>query len=153
MANSLYCDRCRKHSQRASSIQQHYNDSISHNRCPVCPFDSKTWDKLLKHHQSTLHRTVCMGCDKGNGIIWDPESKEYQDHLKEENVCEQCGQHFESPSNLKNHKFVYMPRSLECYGCYKTYKTFPYIILHLESGYCSLGIDTLDLNKTAVKCY
>jgi hypothetical protein len=42
-----------------------------------------------------------MGCEEGEGAIWNSDEN-YQDHLNEENVCEQCQQHFESQSNLEN---------------------------------------------------
>jgi len=33
-------------------------------------------------------------------MTWVPGSQEYIDHLKKQNVCKSCEQHFQSPSNL-----------------------------------------------------
>jgi hypothetical protein len=35
-------------------------------------------------------------------MTWVPGSTGYLHHLKEQNVCETCEQHFMSPSNLDN---------------------------------------------------
>jgi hypothetical protein len=79
-----------------------YNDSASHHRCEDCGFDGSTWEKLLEYHRKTQHRVVCQGCDDGEGMTWIPGSHEYLDHLKEQNVCTTCEEHFQSPSNLDN---------------------------------------------------
>lgn len=35
-------------------------------------------------------------------MIWDPKSREYLDHLDENNVCSVCEGHFDNPSNLEH---------------------------------------------------
>lgn len=50
------------------------------------------------------------------------------------------------------HKVVHLPRSIECYGCYKTFKLFYAMILHIESDGCSSDMGTLDLNESAARC-
>lgn len=47
---------------------------------------------------------------------------------------------------------VHMDHTIECYGCYRTFKTFPHMILHLESGACPSNINTQELNKIAAQC-
>jgi len=101
-----YCSRCERTFSSQRAIQQHYNDSASHNQCEVCGFDGSTWEELLQHHRKTQHRIVCQGCDDGDGIIWVPGSQEYIDHLEEQNVCKSCEGHFESPSNLYHVSWV-----------------------------------------------
>jgi hypothetical protein len=61
-----------------------------------------SWEALLEHYSSTSHRTLCEGCDDGDGLIWDSKSEEYQVHVLEENVCKDCHGHFESADNLEN---------------------------------------------------
>jgi hypothetical protein len=51
------------------------------------------------------------------------------------------------------HMVVHMARSIECYGCYRSFKTFAHMILHLESGACPSDLDTQDLNMTAAQCF
>ena len=97
-----YCLRCERKFPAQRALQQHYDDSASHNRCEVCVFDGSTWEKLLAHYRKTQHRVVCQGCDDGDGMTWVPRSREYLDHLKEQNVCRTCDEHFQSPSNLDN---------------------------------------------------
>ena len=48
---------------------------------------------------------------------------------------------------------VHLERSVECHRCYQKFKTYPAMIIHLESGACESGIDIIDLNESAAKCY
>ena len=99
---SAYCKRCEKEFPNSNAKAQHLDDSSRHHRCSVCAFDGLSWNDLLSHHRSTKHRAVCQGCDDGDGVIWNPGSKEYLDHLTEDNVCTVCEGHFDSPSNLEH---------------------------------------------------
>ncbi|KAH7371579.1 hypothetical protein BKA66DRAFT_183810 [Pyrenochaeta sp. MPI-SDFR-AT-0127] len=135
------------------AIEQHYSDSSSHYQCSVCDSDEESWNDLLEHHRSTAHQIVCQGCADGTGIIWGESSKAYRDHLVEENVCDECEAHFASPSNLENHKLVHVDRSIECYGCDSVFKTYPHMILHIDSGGCGSNLDTQDLNMSAAGCF
>jgi hypothetical protein len=97
-----YCSPCGRTFPSQRALQQHYDDSASHHRCQDCGFDGSTWEKLLEHCRKTQHRVVCQGCDDGDGMTWIPGSQEYLNHLREENVCTTCEEHFQSPSNLDN---------------------------------------------------
>jgi len=48
---------------------------------------------------------------------------------------------------------VHLKRSVECYGCYRTFSTYPAMIIHLESGACESEIDRIDLNESAATCF
>jgi hypothetical protein len=48
---------------------------------------------------------------------------------------------------------VHLERSVECYGCFRKFVTYPAMILHLEPGTCPSGIDIIDLNQSAAMCY
>ncbi|KAF2276017.1 uncharacterized protein EI97DRAFT_419793 [Westerdykella ornata] len=148
-----YCTRCAKRFPSQQALQQHYDDSPRHYRCDICGFDGSTWEKFLQHNRKTKHRVVCQGCDDGEGIAWIAGSQEYLVHLKEQNVCQACEEHFDSSSNLHHHQMVHLPRSIECYGCYRKFSTLPAMIIHLESGACPSGIDIVDLNESAAMCF
>jgi hypothetical protein len=83
-------------------LQQHLDDSARHHICDVCGHDALTWDKCVEHYRETNHRTVCDGCNNGKGMAWPADSDEYWYHLQDENVCDDCEQHFMTPSNLEN---------------------------------------------------
>ena len=63
----------------------------------------------LEHHRKTQHRVVYQGCDNKEGITWVSGSQEYLDHLKEQNVCKTCEEHFKSPSNLDHVSREFVP--------------------------------------------
>jgi hypothetical protein len=48
---------------------------------------------------------------------------------------------------------VHLQRSIECYGCYRKFPTYPAMIIHLESATCASGIDMIDLNESAAMCF
>lgn len=141
-----YCSRWERNLPSPLVLKHHYNDSASHYRCEICGFDGITWGRLLEHHRETQHRVVCQGCDDGEGMTWVAGSQGYLAHLTEQTVCEV---HFQNASNLDHHKIVHLERSIECYGCYQKFTTYPAMMLHLESGTCPLEIVVLDLNKSA----
>lgn len=43
--------------------------------------------------------------------------------------------------------------SIECYGCYRKFSTYPAMIIHLEAGTCDSEIDIIDLNESAAMCF
>jgi hypothetical protein len=97
-----YCDRCERGFPSVSAREQHYDYSYQHHCCLVCLFDGYSGDELLQHYRNTGHRTVCMGCSDGHGLLWIPGCQEYFDHLEAQNVCTICERHFESRSNLEH---------------------------------------------------
>ncbi|KAF9729908.1 hypothetical protein PMIN04_010628 [Paraphaeosphaeria minitans] len=153
VSRKTHCSRCVRDFSSPRALQQHLDDSANHYRCEVCGFDASTWDKWLKHHRKTGHRVVCQGCDDGEGMTWVAGSQEYLAHLKEENVCRTCEEHFQNPSNLNHHNMVHLDPLIECYGCHRKFVTYPAMVLHLEAGTCPSGIDVIDLNESAAMCY
>ncbi|UPX11155.1 uncharacterized protein EKO05_0001777 [Ascochyta rabiei] len=85
-------------------------------------------------------------------MAWVAGLLQYLKHLKEEFFCQACETHFKSPSNLHRRKMVHLERSIECYGCYRKFTTYPAMILHLESGSCPFEIQIFDLNESATIC-
>ncbi|RMZ69222.1 zinc finger protein [Pyrenophora seminiperda CCB06] len=149
MAQSYDCSLCDRQFSTLWQFLQHCDNSPNHPRCPVCGFVGCTWKEFLEHYRETDHRTVCRGCI-GH---WAPESWGYDDHLEDENVCPTCEMHFNSPSNLAHHEMVHLEKSEECFGCSRTFSTYPAMILHVEAGTCTTGLNKLDLNRSAAMCF
>ncbi|KAE8388155.1 hypothetical protein BDV23DRAFT_174102 [Aspergillus alliaceus] len=57
--------------------------------------------------------------------------------------CERCCRH------QRKHQ----PRTMECCGCYKTFKSFSGVLIHLESGGCSSNITEDEIGNFARECY
>ncbi|KAH7123654.1 hypothetical protein B0J11DRAFT_462656 [Dendryphion nanum] len=73
----------------------------------------------------------------------------YCEPVRGEHVCTICGKHFSSDSNLRHHKYTHLPADVQCYGCERMFTTYAGMIIHLESGACSSGINVFDLNQSA----
>jgi hypothetical protein len=46
-------------------------------------------------------RTLCQGCNDGEGAWWITDCGAYYQHIEDDNVCKICDLHFESVSNLQ----------------------------------------------------
>jgi protein-arginine kinase activator protein McsA len=51
------------------------------------------------------------------------------------------------------HQQKHQPRTMECCSCYKTFKSFSGVLIHLESGGCSSNITEDDIDDLARECY
>ncbi|KAF5858308.1 hypothetical protein ETB97_004588 [Aspergillus alliaceus] len=51
------------------------------------------------------------------------------------------------------HQQKHQPRTMECCGCYKTFKSFSGVLIHLESGGCSSNITEDEIGNFARECY
>ncbi|KAF2113010.1 hypothetical protein BDV96DRAFT_579575 [Lophiotrema nucula] len=147
------CVRCDRSFRSQQALRQHLRDSYNHHPCNGCGLDCHSWDDIVEHCRIEGCRTFCQGCDEGDGSLWVPDSRAYWEHVEEENVCTQCGRHFDSPSNLTHHKLTHRTADFECLGCYRTFTTYGGMIIHLESGACDSELDFLDLNNSAAMCY
>ncbi|KAJ4356568.1 uncharacterized protein N0V89_004602 [Didymosphaeria variabile] len=56
-------------------------------------------------------------------------------------------------TDLAQHGLTHRAAEIECLGCYRNFKTYGGMIIHLESGACESDIDYLDLNSSAAECY
>ncbi|KAH7067511.1 hypothetical protein BKA63DRAFT_522275 [Paraphoma chrysanthemicola] len=149
---SSYCHRCERSFRSYSALAQHTRDSLNHYECPECDFDGTSWDELLDHCREEDCRTVCQGCNDGEGTHWDHDCEEYWEHVEEENVCTTCERHFSSASNLHQHELSHRKTMYECYRCDRTFKTYGGMIIHLERGTCSDTSEIL-LNELAAECH
>ncbi|KAJ5021275.1 hypothetical protein J3E73DRAFT_434834 [Bipolaris maydis] len=125
------------------ALRQHRRDASGHHPCDSCDFVGATRADLFIHHGQTRHAAVCRGCNNGRGRIWEWESQEYLDHLEDENVCGSGAQH----------EMTHLERTIECYGCYRKFPTYPAMIIHLEAATCASGINIRDLNQSAAMCF
>lgn len=51
------------------------------------------------------------------------------------------------------HQQKHQPRTMECCDCYKTFKSFSGVLIHLESGGCSSNITEDEIDNLARECY
>ncbi|KAH7384149.1 hypothetical protein DE146DRAFT_667988 [Phaeosphaeria sp. MPI-PUGE-AT-0046c] len=148
---AVSCYRCNRSFRDLRAFRQHKSDSRNHHECPACDFDASSWSGLLQHCRDDGCQTVCIGCNDGGGSYWEPDSSAYWEHVDEENVCIECELHFESPSNLHQHKISHRANNYECLCCYRKFKTYGGMIIHLERGTCSETSET-SLNELAAEC-
>ncbi|KAL5381115.1 hypothetical protein DPSP01_007371 [Paraphaeosphaeria sporulosa] len=148
----LWCHRCDRSFATHRAKSQHLQNSPRHNECPECDFDGETWDELLDHIREEDCCRVCGGCNGGRGGYWEDDDA-YWEHVEDCHVCTDCDRHFENANNLEQHKLSHRTAQVECLGCYREFKTYGGMIIHLESGACESSIDHLDLNSTAAECH
>lgn len=81
--NSWYCQRCNRSFRTEASLNQHNEMSADHYTCSKCDFDGEGWYELIDHCRTTEHKWTCVGCDDGIGELYEPESDEWYDHVKQ----------------------------------------------------------------------
>ncbi|KAF2813916.1 uncharacterized protein BDZ99DRAFT_227393 [Mytilinidion resinicola] len=143
------CNRCNREFRSENAARQHVQNSPRHHPCDVgsCNYDADGREDLLDHWRQEECRIVCEGCQKGIMPHY------FDQHLADEYVCGTCDRHHNSYSNLEHHKLVHLPLTLECWGCERKFATIPAMMIHLESGSCTSGIDEIDLNQSAAMCF
>jgi hypothetical protein len=100
LTTSRWWDRCQCLFANYDVITQHIQNSLDHNRCPVCDFDSTSWEGLLDHCCEDGCRTMCQGCKNRRGAHWRWDSRVYWQHLITDDVCDECERHFSALSDL-----------------------------------------------------
>ncbi|KAH6373386.1 hypothetical protein HBI34_082480 [Parastagonospora nodorum] len=138
-------------SDLCSNEELNAHEASKHNVCPVCKKWYSSWDDLKTHCRQTKCAMVCEGCGHRGALHHNNEY--FERHKQTHNVCEECEKHFETPSNLTHHKLTHRTPDYECYGCTRTFTTYSGMIIHLESGTCTSGIDIHDLGKSAAMCF
>jgi hypothetical protein len=64
--------------------------------------------------------------------------------------CRDCNQHFQNENNLTTHlnSSIHCPRDIDClFRCGKSFVRHSALILHLEAGGCSSGMDRESVNN------
>ncbi|THV00616.1 hypothetical protein K435DRAFT_656811 [Dendrothele bispora CBS 962.96] len=169
-----YCDRCDRWFPHWRALQQHKENHPSHNICRSCGLDFPTWNGLKEHWVQSPCHFYCQYCDLHFSDFEDLEEHYIDDHdycrkcrrvfknptgLREHyrqsenhHYCEDCKRDFQSANNLTSHlnSSIHQARTVPCpfRGCGQSFITRSHLILHLESGKCSSGV-----NRSAVDRY
>lgn len=69
------------------------------------------------------------------------------EQLMELMLCDLC-----IAAYIEKHNLTHRNADYECLGCYKRFKTYGGMIIHLEYGNCASDIDRYDLNQSAASC-
>ncbi|OSS44732.1 hypothetical protein B5807_10693 [Epicoccum nigrum] len=161
----------------AASRQSTASPSTSRTRA----HDADGWDALLEHCRETNSKSVCQGCDEGEGEHWTFDSDAFWQHFDDCNARTDCEEHFDSPQELDEHDCPDYEgeeeedegygeeesdhdvcdagdeddgydSDQECLRCNRSFSTYSGMILHLESGVCSY-VNHKTLNQLAAKYY
>ncbi|CEJ81549.1 hypothetical protein VHEMI01670 [[Torrubiella] hemipterigena] len=143
-----YCERCNKHLANPNALQQHWQDSPRHHICRDCdpPYDLPNMKELDKHIEQRHQK--CVACN----IKYD-DQRDFQRHdIDQHNLCIDCEQYFETPSNLRNHRQTHLAKNLKCFGCKRMISKYSHMVLHVENAGCALEVDCEDVIDLASEC-
>ncbi|KAL1647690.1 hypothetical protein SLS58_002491 [Diplodia intermedia] len=146
----IYCVRCERHFSSIDARQSHWDNSSAHHICGVCGFDGVDDDELEDHfEESNCYYGACDGCDH-----WFLTSHSLDQHFKAVVACEECDYHCHTQSRRKQHMAdCHNERTIKCWGCLNKFVQASNMISHLESGACTSGCSSEDINyKLMVKC-
>ncbi|KAL2432178.1 hypothetical protein ABEF95_003249 [Exophiala dermatitidis] len=142
--NCLACDRFFSNANGALS---HCRNAAVHSGewCNRCQWLFVSREACGAHKANSRHHNVCHRCHLDYPTASNLEEHKVEDHHE----CTVCGEEFINDNNLRQHKRAHLLREIECFGCYEMFSEFPAMALHLESGYCTSGVD-LDKIDNAV---
>ncbi|KAF8971851.1 hypothetical protein BDZ97DRAFT_1693153 [Flammula alnicola] len=166
------CNRCDRYFSSWQAYHQHVANSSNHNLCGNCELDFPTWiglkehfvqsprhdycqycdahfddDKELEHHYQTSH-SFCSQCWK----VFENEIglQEHYRQSERHHYCPPCDKLFLSASNLNSHlnSAIHRPKDVRCpFRCGGQFVSRSALVLHLENGACSSGVDRATVNK------
>ncbi|KAL3435051.1 hypothetical protein BDV09DRAFT_81993 [Aspergillus tetrazonus] len=144
-----FCTRCQKGFGTVQAKQRHISDSLKHHPCSLCssPTDYPTKEELNEHLE--YDHNVCTACDRQ----FKSPGQLVQHDVDKHNMCQTCRRYFSSPSNLKSHKITHARRDIGCPGCSRQFPMNSAMMLHLEAGTCTSGVDLDEINHLAFECY
>jgi len=167
-----YCTRCDRSFSSMRALWQHEADSSNHHICDDCDKDFPTWTGLKDHWVQSPRHSYCQYCDDHF-----PDSEDLEEHLKDSHhycsscrrvfkndfglkehyrlssahqYCSPCDRHFQSASNLQTHlnSSIHRPKEVKCpFRCGMAFVSRSALVLHLEAGGCSSGIDRKTVNR------
>ena len=169
LTTMAYCDRCDRYFNSERALNMHERDSPNHNFC--CNKDFATESRLQQHWTSSAAHDYCQYCDEH----FD-DSEELQEHFEQNHdycslcrkvfasnhglqqhnsqvrhvYCPSCDRTFQNENNLRNHlrSSLHSARDIHCpFGCGMSFITNSHLVLHLEAGGCSSGMDRNSVNK------
>ncbi|GAD92563.1 zinc finger protein, putative [Paecilomyces variotii No. 5] len=153
--HTFQCTHCGKSFRESWDLSQHQK-STGHCYCGDCDTLFNTAEALYCHLQSRVHETSqfrCCDCERDFST-----ENALEQHLMHKvhtivrgAVCEKCGRKFKNKRGLEQHKksLIHKPISnLKCLskGCGKKFTSPSGLLHHLESGFCSSGINRYTLN-------
>ncbi|PTU25586.1 hypothetical protein P175DRAFT_0554817 [Aspergillus ochraceoroseus IBT 24754] len=144
-----WCERCRRVFISDPAKNAHLRESRRHNFCSACPQsrDFKTPEELEDHSVDAHH--FCPDCN-----MYHNSAGELRDHdVVKHYLCVRCDGYFGNDNNLRMHQQKHQTRSMECYGCYQTFKSLSGMLIHLESGNCPSRATEEEIDNIARKCY
>ncbi|KAK7464318.1 hypothetical protein VKT23_006486 [Stygiomarasmius scandens] len=170
---SEYCGRCDRWFPHWRALQQHEENSSFHNICDDCGIDFATWTGLKEHWVQSPRHFYCQYCNElfsSFGWLENHYEEEHSycrkcqkvfknetglhQHLRQSenhHYCAGCKRDFQSASNLNSHlnSSVHQARTVSCpfRGCGQMFITRSHLVLHLESGKCSSGVDRATVNR------
>ncbi|KAF8204120.1 hypothetical protein BJ912DRAFT_941995 [Pholiota molesta] len=167
-----YCDRCDRYFNSWNAYDQHLANSARHNECIDCNLDFTTWNGLKEHWVQSPHHSYCQYC--GTHFDYDDDLddhytnahdfcqscrivfkndvglKEHYRQSQRHHYCAPCDRLFNSENNLRAHlnSSVHRPKDVTCpFGCGGKFVSRAALVLHLESGSCTSGIDRNAVNR------
>ncbi|OJJ66363.1 hypothetical protein ASPBRDRAFT_48998 [Aspergillus brasiliensis CBS 101740] len=144
-----WCERCRRVFVSESAKDAHIRASNRHHVCSTCsdPTDFESAQDLDDHLVDDHH--ACLECNVYFDSALDLRDHDVSDHY----LCDICDEYFRNENNLRMHQQRHQDRSLECYGCYQTFKSFSGMLIHLESGACPSDTTEETIDDLARECY
>jgi len=166
--NHAYCRRCDDHFDDRDELEDHYDRS--HDFCSVCRRVFANIYGLKEHYRQSEQHHYCSPCDEHFDDTYELEDHYERSHhlcsvcrrvfannygLKEHyheqhHYCSPCDRHFQNDNNLRQHlnSSTHRPRNTHCpAGCGSSFISNSALVLHLESGGCSSGINRNTVNR------
>ncbi|KAL2214214.1 hypothetical protein CC79DRAFT_1362994 [Sarocladium strictum] len=130
------CGLCNRTFESEQALARHIKTALNHFACPTCDeyFDDEV---LLEGHRFDEHNW-CDVCD-----LDFTDSQAFDDHdYDEHSMCLECGKFFgDSKARDQHFAAVHRKEPYECFVCSRDFRLASSLVLHLESGQCTPGLD------------
>ncbi|PYH99183.1 hypothetical protein BO71DRAFT_446665 [Aspergillus ellipticus CBS 707.79] len=143
------CLICERAFISADALYAHCRQTSLHEWCERCCrvfiSNSSKFAHLRKsnRHHVEIHY-ACLDCN-----LCYESAIELQEHdISQHHLCVICDIYFSSENNLRMHQQRHQARTTECYGCYRSFKSFSGMLIHLEAGSCASG----EFSKLSALC-
>ncbi|KAA8576012.1 hypothetical protein EYC84_006175 [Monilinia fructicola] len=136
---AYYCYPCNRNFNSKKSYDQHIENSNAHRN-----YESSSDDEYAFEYEEPEYE--CDGC---YASFRSTRARE-QHHIAKhgDRYCKPCNRMFGDANQLKQHQRskLHLGSSLECPFCPTQYPTASALIIHLESGTCSSGLNRRRIN-------
>ncbi|PYH50116.1 uncharacterized protein BO96DRAFT_505092 [Aspergillus niger CBS 101883] len=143
-----WCGKCRRVFVSKPSKISHLRTSNRHHFCPSCPQprDFESSEELEDHLVDNHH--VCLDCNIHHG-----SAGQLQEHVAQHHLCTLCDRYFSNENNLRMHQQSHQARTMECYGCYRSFRSLSGMLIHLEAENCPSGTTEEEIDNIAREFY